>query len=635
MQTLNERAPRILVVDDNDAIHTDFKKILGGSAGASTKLAGAKAAIFGEATSASGKVRNIEFEMDSALQGQEGLAKLQDALRESRPYSVAFVDMRMPPGWDGVQTIQRLWEVDPDLQVVICTAYSDYSWAEISEKLGLTDRLLILKKPFDPVEVVQLATALSEKWALRRTARLKMEELEQMVEQRTRELTHLALHDKLTGLPNREMFDERLSKALDRAKQNATHKYAVLFLDFDRFKVINDSLGHKVGDLVLKSIADRITATLHLASTSDAINESLAGRLGGDEFVILIEGISHANEAIAFAEGLLRLLGTSYQVEGREVHCTASIGITTSDLHYQQAGDAVRDADTAMYHAKAAGKARYVMFDRRMHEEATARLEIENDLRGAVDRGELLLHYQPIVSLSTGQLEGFEALARWNHPKRGMVMPLQFIPCAEEIGLIVPTGYWILTEACRQLRAWKQKYPRLPELMISVNLSAKQLAAPDLLERIGEILQTAGIEPKSLALEITESVMIREADAAIRVLKQIRDLGVRLHMDDFGTGYSSLSYLHTFPLDGLKVDRSFIQNVSQRRDYAAVVHAIVQLARNLGMKLIAEGVETAEQVSMLQAMDCNLAQGFFFDEPRDAAGAEAYIARQLTRAEAA
>lgn len=635
MHTLNEKAPRILVVDDNDAIHADFKKILGGSARASTKLVGAKAAIFGEATSDSGKVRNIEFEMDSALQGQEGLAKLQEALRENRPYSVAFVDMRMPPGWDGLQTIQRLWEVDPDLQVVICTAYSDYSWEEISEKLGLTDRLLILKKPFDPVEVVQLAAALSEKWALRRTARLKMEELEQMVEKRTEELAHLAFHDKLTGLPNREMFSERLAKALNRATQNPAHKYAVLFLDFDRFKVINDSLGHRVGDLVLKGIADRLTASLRLASSSKAVEEAVAARLGGDEFVILIEGFSQTSETGAFAEGLLRLLSTSYQVEGREVHCTASIGITTSDVHYERAGDAVRDADTAMYHAKATGKARYVMFDRRMHEEATARLEIENDLRGAVDRGELLLHYQPIVSLTTGHLEGFEALARWNHPKRGVVMPLQFIPCAEEIGLIVPTGYWILGEACRQLAAWTQKYPRLPGLMISVNISAKQLSAPDLVERIAEILKTTRVEPKSLALEITESVVIRDADAAIRVLKQIRDLGVRLHMDDFGTGYSSLSCLHTFPLDGLKVDRSFIQSVSERRDYAAVVHAIVQLARNLGMKLIAEGVETAEQVAMLQAMDCDLAQGYFFDRPRDVAGAEAYISKQLAPAKAA
>jgi EAL domain-containing protein (putative c-di-GMP-specific phosphodiesterase class I) len=326
---------------------------------------------------------------------------------------------------------------------------------------------------------------------------------------------------------------------------------------------------------------------------------------------------------------LLNALSEPYELRGHSINSTVSIGITTSDAGYERSEDMLRDADTAMYHAKAAGKARFAMFDRKMHQEIVARLSLENDLRHAIDRRELVLHYQPIVSLSTNSLYGFEALIRWNHPVRGMVSPADFIPCCEETGVIIPIGYWALDEACHQMREWRDHHPQAADFSMSVNLSAKQLLAPGLVAKVGQIVAESGIDPASIILEITETVMIKSAEICIPVLEQLRRLGVRLHMDDFGTGYSSLSCLHRFPLNGLKIDRSFVKTMTERRDYAAIVNAIIALGRNLGIMLIAEGLETADQVVMLQAMDCDLGQGYFFSRPVNAAAAEEFIQKQL------
>ena len=625
---------RILTIDDNDAIHSDFRKILATREPAS-KLKQAKAMLFGDAPAASESPK-ITFEIDSALQGEEGLQKLQLAVDSGRPYSVAFVDMRMPPGWDGVQTIQQLWEVDPDLQVVICTAFSDYSWDAISEKLGVTDRLLILKKPFDPAEISQLAIALSEKWALRRAAKLKMDQLEAMVTERTLELTKLAMHDTLTGLANRTLFAERLNRAIHKAnatRDNATgdngsgtYAYAVLFLDFDRFKVINDSLGHSAGDQLLRAIADRLTAALTLAGPS--IGDAMAARLGGDEFTILIDGGPDL-DAGAFAENLLKLLAGVYFIDHRDVHYTASIGLTGSRLPYTSAEQALRDADAAMYQAKAAGKARCVVFDCTMHEAAMTRLELENDLRQAIERNQLFLQYQPIVSLLTGRIDGFEALARWKHPLRGLISPMEFIPVAEEIGLIEPIGKWILEQACLQLKIWAEMFPG-QNLTVSVNVSALQLRTIDFADQVAQIIQRSGIAASSLVLELTESAMIDDAETSLETMNRIRALGVPLHLDDFGTGYSSLSTLHQFSLSGLKIDRSFITRLDKRHHYPAVVNAIISLAKHLNIKLIAEGIENVKQIQLLQNMGCDLAQGFYFSKPVDVPAAEQLIRDRLT-----
>jgi diguanylate cyclase (GGDEF)-like protein len=621
-----EKPRRILVIDDNDAIHRDFQKTLGGAAAPSAKLSAAKAALFGE-VAVQTSARPV-FEMESALQGQEGLWKVEAAMRDGKPFNVAFVDMRMPPGWDGVQTIQRLLAADPDVQVVICTAYSDYSWDEISEKLGVTDRLLILKKPFDPLEVSQLAAALSEKWSLKHKAQLKMDELETMVRDRTAELVHAAGHDRLTGLPNRALLSDRITQTIERNKRNPELEYALLFLDFDRFKLVNDSLGHDAGDELLAAIATRLTAALR-PTDSVSMPEATAARLGGDEFVILADGLRDPHDAARIAERLLKTLSEPYTIKGHTITNTVSIGIATSGAGYTRAEDMVRDADTAMYHAKATGKARYVMFDQKMHEEAAARLEAENELRHAAGNGELLLHYQPIVSLETGELESLEALVRWNHPRRGMIAPNQFIPICEETGLIVTVGYWVLREACRQLKAWQTRFPEMPELSMSINVSARQLQAPGLVDEIDRILRETGVSANSIVLEITETAMIQNAETSIPVLEQLKARGLRLHMDDFGTGYSSLSCLHRFPLDGLKIDRSFVAVMSQKRDYAAVVHAIITLANNLGITLIAEGIETPEDAAMLQTMGCAKAQGYLFAKPMAIGAAEEYIANRV------
>lgn len=432
------------------------------------------------------------------------------------------------------------------------------------------------------------------------------------------QLVHNGLHDHLTGLPNRRLLLERLGHALTRAQRRLDYAYTVLYLDFDRFKVVNDSLGHAVGDLVLLEATRRLQASVR---TTDTI-----ARMGGDEFTILLDEIGRLEDAIMIADRTLEELARPYELQGRTVFMSASLGIVPNPKEYEDAEAILRDADTAMYCAKSLGRGRYVVFDSKMHAQARARHELESQLRQAIERSEFQVHYQPIVALPTERIIGFEALLRWEHPSQGLIPPSVFIPVAEETGLIIPIGRFVLRQACQQLAQWQQTFATNPPLTVAVNLSAKEFAQLDLLDQIKHVLAEAHLAPHSLLLEITES-MILEDDQAIRgTLSQLRELGVRVEIDDFGTGYSSLGYLTRFPVDTIKIDRSFISRMGSKGDGSHITRSILSLAHELGLEVVAEGVETMAQVSQLKGWQCEYAQGYFFARAVDKNSASQMLA---------
>ncbi len=608
---------RILVIDDNAAIHQDFGKVLRvpPDQAAHAALAILEADVLGEPVEPSVRPG---FEVDSAYQGQEGVAMAARAVANRSPYALAFVDMRMPPGWDGLQTIEQLWAVDPDVQVVVCSAHADYDWTEVVRRLGHSDRLLVLRKPAEAIEVLQCATALSRKWENDRWVKEQVGGLEADIANRTyrlesanRQLRHLAMHDPLTGLPNRVLLDDRLAQAIARAERDG-RSFAVLACDLDRFKLINDSLGHRAGDELLQEVARRLTAVVR---TTDTV-----ARFGGDEFVLVANSIADAAAAQRLAAAVIEALLEPVPIAGIAIHTTPSIGIAVYPADGASADALLAHADAAMYAAKACGRGNAQRYVQGMNRGVENRVQLESDLHAAVALRQFELHYQPKVDIVDGTVRSAEALIRWVHPERGTVSPAEFIPLAEECGLIGAIGEWVIREACRQARAWQNA--GVPRLRVSVNLSASQFHDSGLAELIRSALNDAGLDARYLEVELTESAVMTNPEQSTAILEQLSAMGVLVSVDDFGTGYSSMGYLRRFPIDKLKIDRVFINEIVSRHEDASIVRAIISLAHSLHLKVVAEGVETVAQLDFLKAAGCDEYQGYHFSRPLAAADFE-------------
>ena len=540
-----------------------------------------------------------------------------------------LLDIKMP-GLDGYQVCQRLKanEETRDIPIIFLSALDDSLDKVKAFEAGAVD---YISKPIQVKEVlIRVENQISLKLANAKIVELN-QDLEQRVYQRTielknavrklrreiderqrvqQQLVHDALHDSLTGLPNRALLLERIELTIAHAKQNPGYQYGLLFIDLDRFKVINDSLGHAVGDRLLISVSQVLQKCVR--------ERDLVARLGGDEFVILLDDLASLEDATSVGERIQHQLRSPFELQGQSIFTSASIGIVYSSAEYDDASALMRDADIAMYRAKDRGKACYAVFDRVMYDRAIRLIELESSLRLALRKKEFIMCYQPIISLSNNTLAGFEALVRWQHPQRGFVSPTEFIPLAEDTGLIIDLGDWILGEACRQLQRWRLKFaavPKVQTLKMSINLASQQLREASFTDKLERLLAVTGLDGNSLRLEITEGVLIEPEGNIQTTLRQIKDLDIKLSIDDFGTGYSSLSYLRRFPIDNLKVDRSFIQQMNSDLENFEIVRLIITLAKTLGMDTISEGVETAQQLEHLKSLGCEYAQGYFFAKP--------------------
>jgi len=560
------------------------------------------------------------FNVRCAINGSVALRVAQSGWAD-----LILLDIKMPE-IDGYEVCKRLKKAEntKEIPIIFLSALDNVLDKKQAFAVGGVD---YISKPFQIEEVlVRINNQLEIVAAKERVCQLNLE-LEQRVRERTSELEkankqlkeeivqrkrtqkkllYLAMYDPLTDLPNRILFMQRLNNLLQQLAQNRHNLFAVLFLDCDRFKLINDSLGHFVGDQVLSEIARRIKICLKPSDT--------LARFGGDEFMVLVSELADTNQASDIAQKIQNQLQLPFEINRHQLFISASIGIVLCTRDYKLAEHVLRDADTAMYQAKKRGKACHQVFNPKMHRNATKRLKLETDLRLALKNQELAVYYQPIISLNTGSLLGFEALVRWNHPKRGFVSPVEFIPVAEETGLIVPLGLWVMRSACQQFRDWQHKHS-IPQLKISVNLSVKQLYQPDFIEQIDHILHETQLDSQSLKLEITESAIVDNAESATLLFQKLRQREIQLSIDDFGTGYSSLSYLHRFPVNTLKIDRSFVSRIGKDGENLEIIQAIVTLAKQLGMTIVAEGIETTQQKEYLKALDCDEGQGYLFAKP--------------------
>jgi len=726
MSLPSERANRrILIVDDTPTIHEDFRKILSPHAPSEDHLSSAEEALFGAPVAVAAQ----SFNLDSAFQGMEALNKVEAALEQGQPYAMAFIDMRMPPGWDGLETIERLWRADPKLQVALCTAYSDYSWEDIADRLELGDRLLILKKPFDAIEIRQMASTLTVKWQMTEDAALKMDMLERAVEARTRELADaniivqnsptilyrlrgeppfplmyishnitkfghvaarlvgapdwaqmlihpddqskidaamvrvldrdnagasiefrlrtgdgtyrwvenryipvrneqglllevegiilditerklaeekialLARTDGLTGLANRATMIERLHQAFAAARRGAP-AFAMFYLDLDHFKRINDTLGHPIGDLLLQEVAARIKACTR--------ENDVVARLGGDEFAILQLDVHEATHCAALAAKIRDALVAPYALDGNDMRISVSIGIALYTPQSLSADSLMAQSDMALYRSKEKGRNQYHFHNEEINQEVTDRVALANDLRRAIENQELHLHYLPEVDLGTGKILGMGVQVRWNHPERGWLEPAVFMPAAEKTGLIIGLGHWALDQACRQMRQWRDQNMAPP--VIALDLSLTQLkTGPEL---IYDVLRTTArweLAPWDLRFDVTEATLAQTKWTHNDVLPRLCELGVQIAIDEFGTEYSSFDYLKTYRVNHLKLAQRFLDSANADPGNATTLRAILNFARDVGIGIIAEGVETQEQRTTLMSSGGTMqAQGHYF-----------------------
>ena len=622
---------RILVIDDNPEIHKDFRSVFEPEPDTSALDDLTRQMLGDDKKPISNVTNDMNVEVDSSLQGKEGLDMLNKALREGNPYEVAFVDMRMPPGWDGLETIQNLWKADPSLQVVICTAYSDYEWDEIRQTLGGSDSLLVIKKPFDAVEVIQMSYALSTKWRAARALDKKNQRLKDTVEQlyfeiqqrhdAERALQHKVHHDELTSLPNRTFITKSVEESIARAKRKPGYQFAFCFLDLDQFKYINDSLGHQVGDQLLVEIAKRLSNSTKKLCSDLMIHDAQAARIGGDEFVILFDDVKEKSQIESFIKLLQKEIAKPSYYQGHEISVSSSFGIALCDANYGDVGLVLRDADTALYDAKENGRDRYAFFNDSMHASIARRMTLETELRRAIERKQLYLTYQPIINLEDGTIAGFEALLRWSHPDLGMISPVEFLPIAEDCGLIAGIGNWVLREGCTEYKHWRDNIEGTENLFLHINVSPRQFAIANFPDTVRDIINEIGVDPKHIALEVTETAIMADRKRVIDQIQHLADDGHAIAMDDFGVGHSSLGYLHEMPLSCVKIDRNFVKQIDPKAKYINTIKAIVEMCHNRKIYVVAEGIETLEQLVQLQTIECNYGQGFLFSpaiSPTDA-----------------
>jgi len=618
---MNSDVRRILVVDDNEAIHQDFQKILASSA-KKKSLHDMEASLFGQSAP---QQQTYEFQVFSAYQGQEALDLVKREIEVGDRYAVAFVDVRMPPGIDGIVTTKALLALDPDIQIVICTAHSDYSWSDMIATLGETDRVLILRKPFDPIEARQLACALHQKRQATRELRLRAERSEMLAEERTEQLSktqaqlerlndemveheqrlhYLATHDALTGLPNRNLMLGRIELAMARLERSGI-PFAAMLVDIYRFRSMVDTYGHETADDVLNEIAIRIRAQVR--------QFDVLARVGQDEFVVLVEEVVDPKHVRTLAERIHEISNEAVNVAGQEISVSFCIGVTFGTRGYMSPEQVLRDVNIAMIRARDQGKGYTEILHTTDRLTALRRLKTESDLARAVAQGQFVLHFQPIVSLTQPVTLGVEALVRWRHPDRGLLMPDEFIDVAEESLHIVALGDWVLRQSLEQIKQINEELGQ--SLFVSVNVSVRQLLKPDFVDKVKFALEDTQTKSHMVKLELTETTMVESTPKLLGRLETLDALGVALGIDDFGTGYSSLAVLQRTPVRYLKIDKSFVRDIPSSEVNLTMVSAVSQVAKAMKIQVVAEGIETELQREAICNLGCEMAQGYLFSKP--------------------